>query len=49
MTVVTVLIKQPLGGAVSGFGRRTGNAKGGGGGWEKDFINIIYHIDCHST
>jgi len=31
ITEVTVLIKQPLGGAVSGFGRRTGNAIGGGG------------------
>ncbi len=31
MTEVTVFIKQPLGGAVSGFGRRTGNSIGRGG------------------
>ncbi len=31
MTDVTILMNQPVGGAVSGFGRRTGNSIGGGG------------------
>ena len=41
MTEVTVLIKQPSGGAVSGFCRRTGNAIGCGGEWENDLLKII--------
>ena len=41
MTEVTVLMKQTVGGAVSGFGRRTGNAIGGGGEWGKDLLKLI--------